>query len=156
MVDIGHGMQVPETIEYTTRARDCAATIKAIYDPKAGRYLVRSLTIEALCDHEVTSEMLRGWRIGALLRQAVEHHAAHLLHPIVTTKRDPQAGPTTETLQDVALIYRLALLAGEAPTQAVAAHLGIPKSTASVWVTRARDRGLLTVVDRRAPGSRKA
>jgi hypothetical protein len=48
-----------------------------------------------------------------------------------------QAGPTTETLKQVAVLYQLAVIRGDAPTLTVADTLGVPRSTAGRWVTRA-------------------
>ncbi|GAB3210943.1 hypothetical protein SAMN02745673_02586 [Marinactinospora thermotolerans DSM 45154] len=62
-------------------------------------------------------------------------------------------GPTEEALTWVAYLYRMALIFGHAPVPAVGEALGLPKSTANRWITRARDRGLLTVQDKR--GQRK-
>lgn len=57
---------------------------------------------------------------------------------------------TDEVLRRVAAIYCDSLVSGGAPTQAVADELGVPRSTAGRWVTRARDRGILTLLDPRA------
>ena len=45
--------------------------------------------------------------------------------------------------EKVALIYRDAADAGKSPVKAVAAHFGIPYSTAGKWVIRARQGGFL-------------
>jgi hypothetical protein len=40
-------------------------------------------------------------------------------------------------------------MVGDPPAQTVAQRLNVPASTASMWATRARDRGFLTVTDKR-------
>ena len=52
-------------------------------------------------------------------------------------------GPTTETLEWVAYLYRLGLLRGDPPTKLVEQAIAIPRSTAGRWVAAARAAGLL-------------
>jgi hypothetical protein len=53
------------------------------------------------------------------------------------------AGPTDETLLWVARIYVMAELAGDPPAKSVRETFGVPTSTASYWIKRARDRKIL-------------
>lgn len=53
------------------------------------------------------------------------------------------AGPSRESLEWVAYLYRLAVLMGEAPTKAVESALQLPRSTAGRWVALARQKGHL-------------
>lgn len=144
------GVSIPASI---TRTWDdvggYTVEMTAAYDPYSGRYVTRKLTVEA--SGEVTGEGLRQITVKGLLRHAVAEQVAPLLATTVAHPRDlGRAGPTTETLRHVAAVYRLALLLGDAPTQRVADSLGVPRSTVARWVTRARDRGYLTVTDPRA------
>lgn len=50
---------------------------------------------------------------------------------------------TAELLQQVATVYRRHAAISKRPTQAVADAFGVPRDTASKWVRRARDAGLL-------------
>ncbi|WP_341359075.1 hypothetical protein V5H98_15230 [Georgenia sp. M64] len=54
-----------------------------------------------------------------------------------------QQGPTDEALAWVAYFYNLATLLGLPPARHVEVNLGLPRTTASKWVRRARERGLL-------------
>jgi hypothetical protein len=59
---------------------------------------------------------------------------------------------TQERLREVAATYRAAVEAGEAPTKAVAEKWGVPHSTASKWVQRARKEGVLGTARGTRPG----
>ena len=52
-------------------------------------------------------------------------------------------GPSAESLRWVARIYTVAEVFNQPPGQAVREQLGMPTPTASVWIRRARDRGIL-------------
>lgn len=54
-----------------------------------------------------------------------------------------QAGPTDESLAAVAFFYNLAMLIGGPPARYVELKLGLPRTTASKWVRRAREKGLI-------------
>lgn len=54
-------------------------------------------------------------------------------------------GPTEETLTEVALLYNFAGVLGLPPAKFVEVNLEIPRTTASKWVRRAREKGLVHV-----------
>ena len=56
-----------------------------------------------------------------------------------------EAGPTDESLKIVASIYKLARFAGDHPARTVEKWLDMPRTTASQWVRKARERGFLDV-----------
>jgi len=64
-------------------------------------------------------------------------------------KRLAEAGPTEDTLEHVALVYRLAYACNESPTKAVEGSFGLARSTAERWVSKARDLGLIDTPDPR-------
>lgn len=149
-VDIGGGLTIPA--EITATAEDIsgyAVQITAGYDADSGRYVTRRLMVQAN-DGEVTSEGIRAIPVASVLRLTVTGVVGPMLFREVGQPAPVgKAGPTEETLRAVARIYRLAVLLGGPATQQVAISLGVPRSTAGRWVTRARDRGYLTVTDRR-------
>ncbi|HEX6077268.1 MAG TPA: helix-turn-helix domain-containing protein [Micromonosporaceae bacterium] len=158
-VDIGDGIRVPETVQGYVTYPDAGyeARVTALYDSGVGRYRVRTLTVEATGDRDVTGEMLRKVRVAEVLRDAVNREMTSQLWPLAggpDAPSDADGQPTTETLTYVALVYRLALVTGDPPTQAVARALKVSRNTASRLVTRAWDRGLLTVQDPR--GAKRA
>lgn len=153
LVDIGDAVKIP--VEITVNAEGIGSytvELKAAYEPGAGRYVTRQATVRSVDGAEVTGEALRSVPVATILRDGL----LGALQAVMALNFAPppadigKAGPTTETLQWVARIYRTALLVGDAPAQAVASALGVPRSTASRWATRARDRGYLSVVDPRA------
>jgi hypothetical protein len=148
-IDIGDGITIPPEVSARASIQGGLKTkMTAVYDPAVGRYRVTQMTISASDGHEITGELLRTIKVADDLRLVTQGAVAHRM---ARWPKDLAAnGPTVETLKQVALIYRLALLLGDAPTQAVSDQLGVPRSTAGRWVTRARDRGFLTVVDPRA------
>lgn len=54
-----------------------------------------------------------------------------------------EAGPTTETLQWVARVYRVGQIWEEPPAKTVREAFGLPASTATYWIKQARGRGIL-------------
>jgi hypothetical protein len=176
-IDIGDGLAIPRDLMVTSGGRQWLMTLTASYDPQTGRYRTQSLEVRALDDGEITGEVLRTVRVAEVLRNAIadaiagpngrdrvlvniggrtmrvptNSWAAEMLTELAARgARRMFAGSTDEALRLVALLYRLAVLFGDAPTEAVALSLDVPRSTAARWVTRARDRGLLTVTDKRA------
>jgi hypothetical protein len=151
MIDID-GVQIPARIPVRATVNGHAVEITAEYDPDAGRYVARAVEVRAGDGAEMTGEALRSIPVATILRDGVMSALQTTL--LLGEERPPadagKAGPTTENFRWVARIYRFAVLLGANPTQAVADGLDIPRSTAGRWVTRARDRGLLTVVDPRA------
>lgn len=102
----------------------------------------------------VTGEALRSIPVAAVTKLAgakvvtfeqkdgyVEMTARVLTPEMVEDIRE--SGPTKKTLDWVAYLYRLAVLQGEPPTQAVETTLQVPRSTAGRWVAQARRQGFL-------------
>lgn len=149
MVTVIEGWDVPSRITIEVDDHDgYTVEVVADYRPNSGRYETQRVTVRQGDGDEVTGEALRRVAVAGILRQGVTRE-------ILDTNAGPvpahlgEAGPTPETLAWVARVYSLALLLGDAPTQRVADTLGVPRSTAGRWVTRARDRGLLKVTDPR-------
>ena len=160
-VDLGNGTVLPAEIEFPVHGEDFTVTISAAYRPDSGRYHVRRVSVEANGDSEITGEVLRNVRVAdhlaVRLRHLADDAASAAKGPVATVDGEEvfrTIGDLDGTLKHVARWYRWAVALELPPTQTVAEKLGVPKSTASLWVTRARDRGLLTVTDRRAPGKR--
>lgn len=53
-------------------------------------------------------------------------------------------GPTDEALRMVASVYEVGKVMGQPPAKSVEDTLGLPRSTASRWVSLARERGYLS------------
>lgn len=141
---------IPAQITGQTQVAGCEVRMTAVYSPAAGRYIVRRIEVESP-GPEITGGRLRAVPVAAVLREVVTAALRQHAPPHRPAMDRPAGGPTDETLRWVASVYQLAVLLGDAPTQAVAEQLDIPRSTAGRWVTRARDRGLLDVTDPRTP-----
>ena len=112
----------------------------------------------------VTGTTLRALRVWDLARAAIP---AGLSHGVRTeqedgsfvTQFDPvdsdlsdeevarlrKQGPTDETLEWVAYFYNLAGILGLPPAKQVEVSLKVPRTTASKWVRRAKEKGLIDV-----------
>jgi hypothetical protein len=87
-----------------------------------------------------------GWLVNqdpAVTALRSEHDVAWGLLNITDRDRMRETGPADETLQWVALVYRVALLLEEPPTKSVSGAFGIAQSTAGQWVAAARRKGFL-------------
>lgn len=156
LVDIGDGVRVPSEIHATAQDVDgYTVDVTATYQVKTGRYEIDALTVHGT-GRPITGESLRGIPVAEVLRLAVI--SAINVAASMTAEGMPvgpvDAGPTDEMLRWVARVYRVALLMGDPPTQSVASGFKIPRSTAGRWVTRARDRGFLSVQDPRGARTR--
>lgn len=156
-VVLDDGLTIPAKIHAAWRGiNGHEVDLTAEYDARVGRYIASELVVRA-GEQEVTGESIRNIPVGGMVRLAVAGEVA----PLLTASQGPldpaevlQPGPSVAVLRRVARVYRLALLLGDAPTARVAKALAVPRSTAGRWVTRARDRGYLTVTDPRATRTR--
>ncbi len=156
-VPVAPGIAFPA--EVTVTAEDCQGyDVVIVVVPAAGRLVARSVEVRQRDDGPpVTGEAIRAVPVAGLVRQASGHvlsvdsthpdGQAHQLSRRTIDKagveRLRQAGPTDETLDWVAYIYRLALMLGTPPTGTVERDLELPRSTAGRWVAMARERGFL-------------
>lgn len=160
VIGVGDELVVPRHIEITAEAQNAEEqniAMSAEYNERTGRYECRSLTVSASDGGEVTGETLRAVPVAMVLHTGISSalQAFTLLSMGPVPEDITEGGPTTRALKWVAYLYRVALIFGEPPIPAVAKALELPKSTASRWVTRARDRGFLTVHDRRGQRGRQ-
>lgn len=138
-------------------------TVRAVpgTEGRAGRFVCSRFSLAQVDDGPpVTSEAVRQVPVAALVRELAGAlwRRTGGLHPDDTDppegawrvwldddeiRRLRDQGPTRETLGWVAHTYRLAVVLGDPPTQAVEQSLGLPRSTAGRWVTLARREGLL-------------
>jgi len=160
-VSVAPGVAFPA--EVTVKAEDCQGyDVEIRVVPAGGRLTAASVEVRQRKDGPaVTGEAIRAVPVAGLVRQA----GGHLLHVDSThpngkahklsartidkagVERLRQAGPTDETLDWVAYIYRFALVLGEPPTGSVERTLELPRSTAGRWVALARERGFLGVAE---------
>ncbi len=157
IIDLGHNLRVPTFIDVQgTDVNGYDLTMKVEYTPSSGRYECRTLTLTTP-DAEITGESLRSIPVQNILKDGVVSalSAVTALNMGVIPQDVTEGGPTTSALSWVSYVYRVALILGESPVQGVAGALNLPKSTANRWITRARDRGLLDVQDKRGRRDRE-
>lgn len=153
-VEVAAGMHVPELVQVRDDSGDYVVEVDVV--PDAGRLVAQGVRVTRKPGGPaVTGEGLRAVQVASLTRRAIGRllevserdgkqavTKRRKLHPD-DVPRLRENGPTTETLDWVAHLYRLALVTGEPPTKAVETALDIPRSTAGRWVAAARERGLL-------------
>ncbi|MGZ3141910.1 hypothetical protein ACVDFE_07905 [Lentzea chajnantorensis] len=142
------------------------------FDVTAGvAYDGERLVVESLCVHRreggepVTGEALRKITVQSVLRDSLRAATkirgglgadlpegtpvrAQGMITVAEAERLRDEGPTAETLNWVARIYRVADVIGDPPTKAVREAFGISQSTAGNWIGRARSAGLIPPVKR--------
>jgi hypothetical protein len=114
-----------------------------------GRFIVSKLTFSSP-GQPIDRELLRSLPLTTMANQVGPRYVRAVVgdRTIATSGVTPPdevmlGGPSDEALAWVAFAYRLALVVGEPPTQAVARTLIRPPSTAARWVQLARKRGFL-------------
>jgi hypothetical protein len=132
-------------------------TVRVIHDARNGIYTNGSLALEHP-SVAVTPTLLSKMRLGTLRRDALrtalgEANPELSKIPAVKSFFKGSAGravaekvrldPTTEHLENAALIYRLARLVGDFPVQAVGRCFGLEKVDAQRWVALAKKNGEL-------------
>lgn len=134
-------------------------TVSLVLDMRDGRVRPVSVTVTAPeGSPPVTSTVIRAVRVRDLFREAV---GAALRAQTETAddggtrtdvfpppgKRDIELmvarGPVRESLEYTAFIYRRARVAGLDPAREVQLELGLPRTTATRWIRRAKETGLV-------------
>jgi len=123
-------------------------------EPQHGRFVITELTIRQRADGPpVTTDQIRSLPLTALA-QAASRLVETAEYPTLDDMESPDftpetvarlvaAGPTEETLNAAAWIYRRALIMGEPPARAVHETFEITRSRADRWISMARQRGLI-------------
>lgn len=89
-----------------------------------------------------------GWRqnsevSGEAAAALLQFLLARMTTPHVVARAFASEGPTDDALRHMAHVYRVHMLIGEAPTKGVQEAFGLPRSTATRWLAKARERGFL-------------
>lgn len=121
------------------------------------KFVCTSMTTRRQAGGEViTGEGLRKIPVSRWVSAAVRAHAMRVKSrsdravstvPLVSSWGDPREfskrGPVDDVLREVAAVYRLAYVLNEPPLKEVQQTFGLPRSTASRWISTARDKGFL-------------
>lgn len=155
----------PEGITFPRRFRargrtdgDLEIELVVGFDDDRGRMVVERLEVRR-GERPVDAEALRTIPITEIVRVGTfRSFGADLSDPsaghavALAAGFDPASvaseGPTPRVLGLVAAIYRVAYVAGDKPTHAVAEWMKVPRSTAGRWVLMARRKGLLAPTTR--------
>lgn len=166
-VSIGRGLAViaPSEVHLTEIEPDPGGAFEAVegvhfvVDFVDGMLGATKVTVEAREGHKITSTDLRDMRV----QNWVSNAAARMLKrrrvqadgTVVLTAGGPYhltdeevlkvkaAGPTDESLEVAAEFYEFAKALGRPPAKEVEQQLDLPRTTASNWIRKARERGLL-------------
>jgi len=129
--------------------------IEAVYSPSLGHYTLRSFSLLAPEDEEVTGVLLRTVTLLGVMRwilprtfqlnaSALSVSVVDFVAPELKPHRsgEPDGGPVGIDLTDVGTVYRLATIVRYPPAKAVAETFGLQARTATNWIARARAAGL--------------
>ena len=162
LVPFGKGFALPKRFSDSILAGDLPYRIDIEVELEGDRFVCVELRAERKRGGPpVTSEGIRKLPVQDLVRTAA-------MEVVYKRRKNPQGtgailtptqlrgfkrlagdGPTEETLEHVALVYRLAYACNDAPTAAVVNAFGLARSTAERWVSRARDLELIDTPDPR-------
>lgn len=143
------GIAVPERITVTAAAADgTAVRIEAAWNAATGRYGCGAVTVEAAPESTLGPEVLRGLPLARLLADG----AAQVLEPLWPEPApiDVRSASVEAKVEAVTAWYTRGLAFGQGPQQAVSQGMGLPTPTAAKLITKARDRGVLHLVDPRS------
>ena len=160
LVEVIPGVKVPRFANVAAenyRGFNLRASIVLDDTPKL---LVDSLAVDRRDDGpQITSDSLRTiavqWLINCYVEMAIwlsfpndkdDVVAKGLLTKAEASRLHAQ-GPTKETIEWVARVYKLAVLCGGAPTKWVEQSFSVSRSTAGNWIGRARAAGLIAPTD---------
>lgn len=151
----GLSVELPALVEAGPSKTVGPNRVTLILDEVDGRLGCTEITVHASPGETVSGTNLRTIPIATIVRiaattlvqQTVESGEGYVM---VTPyqpppKIDVRAGATDEALRFVAASYSLAYALGEPPAKAVERDLGIAKSTATKWISLARERGFLDI-----------
>ena len=138
--------------------------IEATYNEELRHYMLDHLSVSAPEGGEVTGVLLREvapqrimrWALAQAVRYSrdddgapyISTWACDYLAPGTAGSDDLKTlpikgGPTAENIKAVSEVYRIAEAIRDAPAKAVADTMGLQQRTATNWINRAREEGLL-------------
>jgi len=151
--EVAPGLLVPHRITATVTGIP-PYDLELVIEFVDGRFACTSLTARRSEDGEsITGDGIRKIPVAAYVSAAVREAARRvdtrsrdevLSVPVSQDARSySKRGPVDDTLREVAAVYRLAYVLGEAPLKSVVSAFDVPRSTASRWVAAARDKEFL-------------
>ncbi len=112
------------------------------------------MDVKARAGVGISGTTLREIQVSRLAARAV----AQVVPDVAYSEEERAAiranGPTPESLRAVARIYESARIVGKPPAREIEIQLGLPRTTASKWIRRAREVGLGQLVNVISPPER--
>lgn len=151
-VQLGKGFKLPKRLTAHYSGSELPFRVSLDLQFENGRLECRELKCtRERADVALTTETLRQVPVGRLIQDAAEivvsdedlRMQIHLLSEELDYESIAKAGPVPETLEWVAVVYRFAYAVHEDPTKKVAERFAVSQSTATRWVRKARELGLL-------------
>ncbi len=150
----GLSVELPAVVEAGPSKNVGPNPVTLVIDEIDGRLGCTEITVRAADGRTVSGTDLRTVPVATLVRMAAatlvrqtvgggEGHVTVV--PYQPPEVDVRAGATDEVLRFIAASYSLAYALGEPPAKAVERDLGLAKSTASKWISIARERGFLEI-----------
>lgn len=150
------GVNVPIQAKYSDLSTEGLESVELTIDLVDGTLAPIAVTAVATPGHAVDGTSLRDIPVHELATAAIgefllrcvddEEGAFEPMEPLeFDAEAIRSAGPTDESLRVVADIYEIARLMGDPPARQVEKTLNMPRTTASKWIRRARERGILEV-----------
>lgn len=165
LIDVGFGVAFPQGFrfkEFTLEEEPLKLELEARFSSKAGRFIVRSVTVAAETDeYEINGSRIRAIQFNETLSSAmvglhyfdIEKHSLSVVPALAYVPENRleiiAAGPTENTLTAVAKLHRIATVMRANQAVHVQRALQIPYPTAANWITRARQ--LKLIEDRENP-----
>lgn len=141
----GSGLRGPERLAVAMRLPEHPhVEVSVDVALSRGAYAATSVTVaSADPDEPVTTELLREIPLRTIVRRAVSRMLRSLNVGQIVAPDGDRGDAEAAALRNVAQVYRIARLTGEAPTKAVQERLGVSRATASRRVAEARAAGFL-------------
>jgi hypothetical protein len=136
------GDRMPAAFEVTVAYADqpLRMQITATFDG-ASKVRARVVSLERTDGESVTAEDMASTRLasvmGTVVLKATKHAPGTILRGGARSASGP---PTDEELLTLARIYWYEFVSWGKPRQAIMSAFDLPRSTASVWIRRARDK----------------
>lgn len=136
-------------------------TFKVVYSNDKRRYVLQQTIIGALTgETEITGQLIRSIQFQDILQRGLNELKYIDLHTLELSKiraidyrpnnRNEliHRGPDAESLQTVALLYRIAEVLNANQGKHVENALEIPYPTAANWISRARKQGAFEAIEK--------
>lgn len=142
------GALVNVTLTLGLTAEGVRPTAVKVADPSAERPIsgttLRAVKVHDLARYAIATAVYRGrpnYIEGRLV--SIDELAEARVLSDEETRRIRAQGPVDESLRWVVDFYNLGLILGLPPARQVELSLGLPRTTASKWIRRAREAGML-------------